>query len=162
MELVPLQQWYCDYCQGVIHCASDGWLEWIYDDDYNPYGLKIVHHATTALARPYGDCYHYNAVIARRGDHHLHNFVGPNGLAYLLSWIDPGPNLLPDCKGQDIADMRGFTELMRRLHVAYYKEARLLFRAAQMHNLFGDDPWRVHDPDWLRGLIEYVAERQAG
>ena len=54
-----------------------------------------------------------------RTDPHVTASLGPERLAYLLSMLDPGPDLEPE-----VRSVPEWVELVRRLHVPGYEEAR--------------------------------------
>ncbi len=86
----------------------------------------------------------------------LDNFTGPAGIAMLLSFLDLGP--LHDPDGENVPrleDLREFAELMRRLVVPYYEEARLYWAVAETDGFFdgANEVW-VYLPDTLKTLIE--------
>lgn len=126
-ELIPLKQWYCDKCGEIIDKEEDGWLEWYheYDDDMvyrSDQGFRIVHHDKRCM---YNSRAMHNA---NKGvsDMHLEDFTGPNGLANLLSSIE-----LEKCK-----DNKELIEIIKRLHLPYYEEARRYHDKAEMNGFF--------------------------
>ena len=104
---------------------------------------------------PSGNCYHHTKNL-RRQDTHLQDFIGQNGMLRLLSFLDLGP--YHDPEGQHISrvsDMREFTELMRRLTIPYYEEARRYWSKAEENNYFdGMNEVGIYMPDTLKGIIE--------
>jgi hypothetical protein len=112
VKLEPLQEWICDTCGEVIRSPRDGWVEWLWDAASNGrHGFKIVHHRP-ASPRPKG-CYQYpNTAPKQEGA--LDGFIGPDGLISLLDFL----------AHDEIISIKEFVELVRRLMVPNYEEAR--------------------------------------
>lgn len=110
--LKPLKQWICDTCGEIIESPEHGWLEWQQDENSKAFDFRIVHHVTYSPHRPDGNCYQSDEL-----HNHLTRFVGENGFASLLCFLDPGHHIRPDYAGPRVSDMRGFVELIRRLHM---------------------------------------------
>lgn len=126
-DLKPLEQWYCDTCGKVIEDVKDGWLEWYYDYDGDMVlrsnkGYRIVHHDKRCM---YNSSKMHNAGKGV-SDMHLEDFTGPNGLANLLSDIE-----LERCE-----DNKEIIEIIKRLHLPYYEEARKYHDKAEMSGFF--------------------------
>jgi hypothetical protein len=156
--LVPLKQWKCDYCGEVISDPKDGFLEWLErpgDDSKRARKFKIVHHAPKSPRQPNGDCYHYTN-HPERADMHLDSFVAPDSMGYLLSFLDIGPMHDPEGKlVPRVENLREFTELMRRLTIPYYEEARLYWHSAEIDGLFeGASELYIYSPKTLRRIVE--------
>jgi hypothetical protein len=118
MKLKPMEQFICDECGEVIEKIEDGWLEWI-DNTGNPiHGFRIVHASgRSPRFKNGGNCYYPEYLGI--SDNHLEYFTGMNGLAYLLSIFD-----------RNLRDPKELVEIIRRLHIAYYEEARLFLKRA--------------------------------
>jgi hypothetical protein len=136
MLLRPLEQWICDHCGEIIESPEQGFLEWIRDENDKRYDFKIVHHAPYSPRRPSGHCYHHDDISGRQ-DLPLKHFVGGEGSAHLLSFLDVGPYHEEDYPGPRVRDIREFVELMRRLTIPYYEEARLYWGRAMDDGFFG-------------------------
>jgi hypothetical protein len=153
--LKPLEQWYCDKCGEVIASARDGSIEWLVEDDVAD-AFRVVHRAGASPRYPGGDCYFHTA---HRGRHErqLDGCVGPAGLPYLLSFLDLGPVHDPnEERTMRVRSVREFVEIMRRLTLPYYEEARTLWGLATEDGFFdagGNEIW-VYSPDTLKTLIE--------
>jgi hypothetical protein len=145
--LRPLEQWICDTCHELIEKPRDGYLEWLSGggggDIWTIHGFRIVHHSPRSPRQPDGNCYRYTRHPDRQ-DLDLDVFVGPDGLGRLLSWLalapgQEGPSSHPDNPGE-------LVELIRRLHLPHYEEARLYFNEARGDGFLDDG-----DPaDWFR------------
>ncbi len=112
MKLKPLQQFICDECRGAIENVDDGWLEW-FDDYKNPtYGFRIVHvSGASPRFKKGGNCYYPES--SALSDLHLDVFTGSDGLALLLTFFE-----------RNLSDPKELVEIIRRLHVPHYEEAR--------------------------------------
>ncbi|PTK09479.1 hypothetical protein [Staphylococcus saprophyticus] len=123
-DLVPLKQWYCDHCGEVINDPNDGWLEWHHESGEigNYEGYRIVHHDKKCM---------YDASRLFRenkslSDMHLTSYIGPDGLVSLLSMIE----------FNDVKDNSELIEIIRRLHIPYYEEARKYHHVANEEGFF--------------------------
>lgn len=118
MKLKPLEQFICDSCRKKIEKIEDGWLEWQHeprgpDKQEKPlHGFRIVHHSS-ASPRKEEDNYCYYPEGPSVSDLHLRYFTGVDGLAMLLSFFD-----------RNLADPGELAEIIRRLHIPRYEEAR--------------------------------------
>ena len=144
--LQPLQQWICDTCGGLIEFPEAGWLEWI-DHQFQASEFRIVHHKSA--------CHQHTG---KRGlcDNHLNYFVGEDRLACLYSFLDNGPILDPESERTLRAkNIREFAELLRRLTIPHYEEARQYFDEARTDGFFdGSNEYSVYSQDYLREIIE--------
>jgi hypothetical protein len=130
MEIGP---WICDTCGGTIAEIKDGWVEWLrkVDDDAQfptEFGLRLVHHKP-ASPRPKGCQYNQDDQWADGRtvvqDLDLKSFVGGAGLMQLLELIDE--------KAMPVDDI---LEMIKRLHVPLYEQARKHFEAARREGIF--------------------------
>ena len=149
--LKPLRQWIYDTCGEVIESPADGWIGFLKDEDLKAHDFRIVHHVMFSPRSPSGNCYPYNNG-ANRASLHLKWLTGDTGIAYLLNFIDS--------HGVKAVDIQEFGELMRRLVIPYYEEAREYFGRA-----LGDGYFHKHtditksSPDDFRKVIEkYTAQ----
>jgi len=146
MTLIPLQQWICDKCGQVIVKPEDGWLEWLAaPHTHRRRGFKIVHHTSASpRAEKHGDCYPYSNHPDRQ-NYHLEPFLGADGLARLSVWVySPG-----------VKDLKEWVEMIRRLHVPHYEEARRCWKAAQSDGYFeGLVEEDRYSQDVLQGIIQ--------
>jgi len=144
--LKPLRQWICDTCREVIESPADGWIGFLKDEDLKAHDFRIVHHVMFSPRSPSGNCYPYNNG-ANRVSIHLKWLSGDTGIAYLLNFIDS--------HGVKVVDIKEFGELLRRLVIPYYEEAREYFGRA-----IGDGYFQYHtdlsksSPDDFRKVIE--------
>jgi hypothetical protein len=137
--LEPLAQWRCDVCRQLIASAGQGMLQWYHEDDGGisvERGFRIVHNAGSSPRQPTGNCY-YDFAKHPFADSHLEEFLGPAGLVNLLAFIDVGPLHEPAYTGPRV-DPRELTEIIRRLFVPFYEEARLYWDEAKEAGFFED------------------------
>jgi hypothetical protein len=115
----PLTTWYCDVCSERIEDVQKGYLTWKINDSLHSHDFKIIHKTKCALVLD-----DHPASVP------LRNFVGADGLSYLLSHLSLGPIMLArDIKSHcDASNIDEFVDLIRRLQTPYYEEARRKFR----------------------------------
>ena len=115
--------WTCDSCRKPISSLEDGWLEWLTDPSGRCHGLRLVHHMQIGLPLGYRCSYDGLRERARSGseleDMDLIEFLGQDGLMELISMRDE----------PRFADT-GITEMIKRLHIPGYEEARHHFAEA--------------------------------
>jgi hypothetical protein len=122
-KLKPLQEWICD-TYGDKLVAEDGWIEWLdpVDEVQGAHAFRIVHCG--------GPCYKHENHDACN-DSHLDEFLGFNGLQKFLAMLDVGRVLDPTGNAiRSVPELRSFTDVIRRLHIPHYEEARLYFDTA--------------------------------
>jgi hypothetical protein len=144
IKLKPLQQWFCDSCGGLIEKPEDGWIEWYTEGDaYIASGYRIVHHDQR--------CMYNEHVLFQQGkmvsDNHLDDYVGPNGLVYLTRMLEL----------DNLKDKSELIEMIRRLHVPYYEEARQYWAQAEEDGFFdgSNEVWPYLPSTCLRLIGEY-------
>ena len=145
MRLVPLQQFICDTCGELIASPANGWLEWRKDADGTLTGFRIVHHATASPRQPPADCYYPEKIKA--GDMHLDSYLGPDGLVRLTAFLVPPP--------AERVDIEGLVEVIRRLHIPQYEEARAYWRQATDDGFF--DGANEHFP-YIQSTLETLLD----
>ncbi|BAQ11286.1 hypothetical protein OXB_2815 [Bacillus sp. OxB-1] len=125
-QLVPKNQWICDHCGDLIESIDRGWLEWYHEvgtyDNHTETGFRIVHDHQRCM-------YNQRSMFAQGksvSDMHLVDFTGDNGLVSLLSLIET----------KRIKDIEEFSEIIRRIHVSYYEEARQYWTQAEEDGFF--------------------------
>lgn len=143
MKLVPLKQWFCDKCGGIIGKAEDGYFEWIEDDSDLNYGFRIVHFKTCQI----------NEQTLSRTEHlqdlQLDEFVGDVGMVRLLELI----------QSRKFRDIDEFLEVFHRLQVTYYEEARTYFTQAAQDGYIEDINDRNNKfPDRALDVIQKYAK----
>ncbi|MDD4564658.1 MAG: hypothetical protein PHE79_04180 [Eubacteriales bacterium] len=115
------KSWVCDSCGEKIENQQDGWVEWLHKTNYQGAqhscrGIRIVHRINCI--------YDQDAVFknenAIAGDSDLESFMGPDGLMQLLSFIS-------EDKFEDTEEV---LEIIKRIHIPGYEEARFCFDEA--------------------------------
>lgn len=145
-KLKVKEQWICDVCGKVIESDRDGMLEWdkyfIENDEIAQDNFRIVHGRWIVGCKD-------NRSKNKLADGHLHWFTGSDGLNKILSMLQR-PNL----------DQAGLIEIIKRLHVDYYEEARTLFGIAIEDEYFDyDDGEHIPQDDLIR-LIRKYSEKE--
>lgn len=155
--LQPLLEWYCDSCDEVIKCPKDGYVIWHgeRDDQYRAFGFRIIHHAPKSPGYPERSC-----DPGSMSSLALPDMVGPVGLIRALARIDRGrSHETEDYGGPHVRSLPEWCELVRRLHVPYYEEARRYWDEAEADGFIGDaSEVRVYMEDFLKELIETYGE----
>jgi hypothetical protein len=133
-----LTVWYCDVCKEAISNTDNALITWESNDEHKCFDFKIAHK----------NC-------ANWGTKHsceLSTFLGSKGLAVLTSMLSRGKAL--EANINDIKDMDEFVDLIRRLQLPYYEEARKSFGTFDVYELFGRDAHSVYLPENLKKIIE--------
>ncbi|MGF6354050.1 hypothetical protein ABIE27_001960 [Paenibacillus sp. 4624] len=140
-QLTPLKQWICDSCGGILE-VDDGWFEWYEDRKTGKEkGFRIVHNQEECQ---YDSMKLYRDEKSTR-DMHIQAYLGTEGFVELLSMLDEGK----------IEDVKEWTEVVRRLHVDYYEEARSYLSKAKADGyLDGSNGISEFTPINLKELIE--------
>ena len=123
----PLTTWYCDVCGEIIGSPQEGYVIWKTSDVPKSHSFKIIHQGKCDLKD-------HPASAA------LEDFLGDNGLTYLLSHLSAGPLIASRNGGghRSVADIHEFVDLIRRLQIPYYEQARRKFSLAEVRNDFSD------------------------
>ena len=117
MVLKPLKQWICDSCGQTIKKPEDGWFEWYSNETTaREEGFRIVHHQKSCM---YADTSlrKQNKFVA---DLNLTDVIGSDGLANSLFRIE-----LAEKGKLGKINLLEYVEILRRLHIPYWEEARL-------------------------------------
>jgi hypothetical protein len=145
MRLLPLRQWKCDACGQVIDRPEVGWVEWLGGTTRGTkaHGFRIVHNSNR--------CQYPSS--ARVHDMHLTHLLGPDGLDRLLTLLTPGWHTGSREVGVTRLDEWG--ELVRRLHIPYYEEARQYWPDAEADDFLADPEHRATaDEATLRAVLD--------
>lgn len=140
----PLTRWRCDVCEKWITSAEDGYVLW----EVEPNGVcdfQIVHQ---------GEC---DADIASRSEA-LPSFLGPNGLARLTAFLSLGP-ARPGSRPVHATDADGWVDLVRRVQLPFYEEARAELQRKSAAGEYGG--WNEAAPylqENLRGLANPASD----
>lgn len=125
-KMAPKEQWICDSCGELIASAEKGYLEWYHPvqsfENHTEEGFRIVHDHKKCM-------YNEKSMFAQGksvSDMELASFTGDRGLVSLLSILE----------GQRVKSNEEFSEIVKRLHVAYYEEARIYWSQAREDGFF--------------------------
>ena len=156
MGLTPLRQWICDSCHQTIESPKEGYVQWR-TDNLRSFGFSIVHHQAYSPRGPVGSCYDPEAL----SDLQLDKFLGADGLIYLLSLVDPGEHFVQTLEQPYVSDFRGWTEIVKRLQIPYYEEARQHFGQMEAEGYMSDaNEVSLYLPETLQDIIRrYSRER---
>jgi hypothetical protein len=160
MNLEPLKQWICDHCHEVIDRPEAGYLEWLYDETNHLYDFRLVHHLPASPLRKPGNegCYKYRNQ-PRCQHQHLARFLGPDGLVQLLGFLDISPRDTEE-HGPEVRSTRELSELIRRLHLPHYEEARMYWTSAEQDGAFQEaNDTSPYEQYTLKRIIEKYAPR---
>lgn len=139
----PLTKWYCDVCGEPIVEVKNGYVIWKTTDDDKSHSFKIIHKNKCDL----------KAYIASAS---LEDFLGAEGLAYLLSKLSYGSIMqrLERESHCEAADMDEFVDFMRRVQTPFYEEARRVFGNLEfLQDSSGDPPDDPYYPEALKKII---------
>jgi hypothetical protein len=146
MPLEPLKQWICDRCGDLIERAEEGWLEWYRDEERKHVtGFRIVHHLPQCQYNEDTREWNHRTLL----DNHLQYFTGYDGFAQLLAMFDY----------EKFVDPSELTEIIRRIHLPNFEEARQYWSQAKEDGLIHGD--RHTDRDYFQHILITVIERYA-
>lgn len=123
----PLTQWHCDVCGEPIKNVKDGYVVWDTDSQGRTTVIRIIHQS---------DCDDDSLPNSAA----LEDFLGPNGLSRLLSLVSAGPIINNGVHRYEkgFADMDVFVDLVRRLQIPHYEEARRKFSDPELRSDYYD------------------------
>jgi len=146
--LKPLEEFICDVCGGVIEDLEKGILNADSNETMQYHNFSIVHQ---------GKC----DSRAKHVSFHLNSVVGPNSIGTLINLIHSGPVADPKGTGEiEIADHVEFAEIMRRLQVPYYDEARQYFMAAAHDGYLDGNSEGIAHARSLKNVIEMYESKE--
>lgn len=141
----PLTCWYCDVCKKPIDEIDRGYVIWRSDEAGMARDFKIIHKVVC-------DDNQYPSSLA------LRDFVGPKGLVILTSLLSLGPikSHFGDPPHNRVADMDQWVDLMRRVQIPHYEEARhrLFSKEAYLHENDDSNEVGPYLPDQLRAALQ--------
>jgi len=139
----PLTIWYCDVCGEPITDPARGYVVWTHDHQGRDTGFKIIHQGKCDDSLNPSSCA-------------LPDLLGPNGLNYLLAKMSYGP-LATSSKPTGPADLDEFVDLVRRLQLPHYEEARRKFSSDAVKDHFsGSNEIRPYMQDALQIIIQQL------
>jgi hypothetical protein len=153
MALAPLKQWFCDRCRQLIEEPAHGAVVWQTDGPTGPsHTFEILHKPKKSLSYSKHDtgCFPDGS----SSDVGLEQMLGSHGLNQLLSLLDRGAALDPDGKYLNgVRDVRGYVELLRRVQVPYYEEARRYFKRAREEQYIEDNGSEMFPEEQLVRIV---------
>lgn len=129
MARMTLSRWFCDACGASIDSAADGIVVFQRKELLAAEHFMIV-HKQSAPGHPRCD---------PRGPTRwvdLTTLLGVDGLTYLLSFLSVGPLMGHARAG--VVDHDGFVDLVRRVQIPFYEEARPQFHEESVQEQLGD------------------------
>lgn len=147
--------WICDSCGQAIEDVSHGWVDWLLRKDGDKYvgrDLRLVHHCSAHLGLEakcqYRERTEYEHDGSILNDLPLKNCLNTDGLITLLSFI-----------ARDELPTAGVLEMIKRLHVPGYEQARLHVDDAISENVFEPNTmpgfYSTHD---INAVLEYIRD----
>lgn len=139
-KLRPLEQWFCDFCQEIIKSPRDCWLQWavkpgkdleksLVSEDF-----RIVHQ----------QCKNHGSNISSVPILWLKGFYEESSALHILRNLNHRPY-----KPSELV------EIIRRLEVPYYEQARLYWDQIIKHEAFDSlHEHEIYDPVFLKMLIK--------
>ncbi|MFL5345322.1 MAG: hypothetical protein ACJ8AT_11040 [Hyalangium sp.] len=157
-QLEATTMWTCDTCGQKINSAKDGWVEWLHffpgpASGPKGHGLRLVHNGGTSPRGLSGCQYGKGAKKPNEmvQDLQLEEFLGADGLMRLLE-------LIYDQK----VPTEEVLEMIKRLHIPGYEEARLHFESAIAAGEFEPNtapgfPFQFQ----IAGVLKFARSRQS-
>ncbi|MEI7590624.1 MAG: hypothetical protein WCJ49_04870 [Deltaproteobacteria bacterium] len=146
----PLTKCYCDVCGKPIEDTKNGYVIWKTTKELKSYDFKIIHQTKCDLKD-------HPASTA------LTDFLGEDGLAYLLAKLSIGPIKKQIGQGMhcEAADINEFVDFMRRVQTPFYEEARRHFGKHELLEDYSDsDEVYPYQPEQLEKIAKkYGADR---
>ena len=144
MKLIPLKQWICDSCGEIIEKPEDAWFEWYLDrNTSSETGFRIVHANRTS-------CRYDDRQLEQQNK-------SPLDLPFsTVTWPDGLGALLYLTEHTSFADIKEFIDIVRRLHIPYYEEARQYWKQAEKDGLLDGSEYTIKA---LLAIINRYGER---
>lgn len=165
--LKPLEQFICDTCGEIIKSRNEGIVEWISKTNQTSNNLeihshKIVHHFPHSPLTGENRCYQLNDASGQ-ATVQLNNFMNPNNIiARILKPLDIGPLFDKHYSGPAITDFRDYVEIIKRLTIPYYEEARLYWQEAVNDGfLEGKHEISAYSVDTLKAIVNQYGKGDA-
>lgn len=151
MELDKTKFWICDNCGKKIDNIENGWIEWLEAKDkngnYKSWGIRIVHRV---------DCIYNQDLVYKQhkaivSDVDLKSFSGSDGLMDLLVQISDN----------NFNDNEEVLEIIKRIHIPGYEEARLYFDEAIGDGIFEPNtkPSYYSQSD-IKAVLDYIRKKR--
>ncbi len=153
----PFTEFKCDVCGKTIR-AEDAMLQWLQrkKDDSNPFPMILEDIHICCNRKPCDELYELRARyedLYEQWDH-LESFIGPDNLDELLTF--PVERIIPQEKKID------FLEIMRRLTIPHYEEARQFFPNVE-HDYYIENLRDYEDghASWRQQTLKNIIEKYA-
>lgn len=151
--------WICDKCGELITSVEDGWVQWLSiqgEDGYHSEGLQLVHSSRAAKHENRNRCIYDAQVVWREkdattADSQLRDFIGPNGLMQLLSFID----------NRRFKNRSEVVEMIKRIYIPGYDQVRHHLEPAVDQGVFEPNtpqgfPWQSD----IKAVQDWLKERE--
>lgn len=139
-------KWICDVCGEEIKSVNDGYLIWAKSDEHYDYDFLIIHQSKCDTHQ---DKYVNSLPLSM--------LVGQDGLSYLLSFVSDGPYHLGEdqVSKKKVVSIDEFVDLVRRLHLPYYEQARHKFGIPEVMNFYSDSsPSNLYRVSTLKDIAD--------
>jgi hypothetical protein len=119
-----MRTWICDFCGGPINKPEDGLVEWVDFEESKPgRSLRLVHNSKYVTGSRKDSCTLNDAELVSDkesvGSNSLADYIGDNGLMHLLTLIS-----------ESTLSTHDVLEMIKRLHITGYEQARKHFKEA--------------------------------
>ncbi len=151
MELDKTKFWICDNCGKKIDNIEDGWVECLEAKDengnYKSWGIRIVHR----IGCLYNQDLVYKQHKAIVSDIDLKSLSGSDGLMYLLEKISDN----------NFKDNEEVLEIIKRIHIPGYEEARLYFDEAIEEGVFEPNTKpSYYSQNDIKAVLDYIRKNR--
>jgi len=116
--------WICDDCGEPIERPEHGWMDYLRDAEGKAHSFRIIHHILHSPRRDGQTCCYPEELQPE--DCRLTDVLpdGPVGISFFLALLDPGRAGGGGRGHPPGAHLPDVIEVMRRLYVSGYEEAR--------------------------------------
>lgn len=145
----PLTAWKCDRCQEDITDPGIAVVTYRRDDQRRAYDFLLVHkNLDGRRCDPDNDDGYIESIA-------LSQLLGADGLTDLLSFLSAGP-YSGDRGVVRVADFDGYVDLVRRVQIPFYEEARQYWHTERTRELLGGASYAY---PYLPDLLEHIANQ---
>lgn len=156
----------CDVCRQLIAEPKHGWVEWLSQgvEERQNRGLRIVHHfpysprVKEGVSKDLQDGCQYNEEVEYAqdkslvNDTYLEEFLGPDGLMDLLSFISE----------KKFSDVEEVLQVIKRLHIPGYEEAHRHFGEALSEGVFEPNtPSGYYSQKNIEAVLAWLKKRES-
>ena len=150
-----MKTWICDTCGGLIEKPDDGWVQWInLGRPKLGRNLSLVHKFGASKSAKKDHCmFNERAEFAKDegtiADNSLTEFLGADGLMRLMVFISESE--LPTSE---------VLEMVKRLHISGYEQARKHFKAAIHAGVFEPNmPENYYNQSDIQATVEFIKKQ---